>query len=501
MTKPRGSRSRRNIMGLYRLDKSYDGKIDNLEYPTLFRDVWALSSVDLKRIVANEVGLAARADLPVPTSFELVRSSGHSPRYPSLETPSGLRALLYMQSITMQRFGGTSSWKEITSYDRAQTILWEMLRYEGNSETKTWMSEDEANSCTEWLFGYFPYKTMSDQQLRAIMASKALEKAAWQARHGQQDEQEQEEVVETGNEEEQEEEAVVRMPGAGVVGVGERVRASQTVHYRLIGGELIRDDVDDDEEEEEHGYAMESLAPATTTSSTTTTSTTTTTANNDNAILEEEVLVVDENNNSAPPSSAPAPEAEDKTLTEDVHVVEMEPIQVSEVIIHEGHPNVSGANNDSFKEEIILEEEEEGVQPECEPMAEEIVVIEEAEPAVGEELAQQPPEPTLNEPSEGAVRPEESVTADAMNAIATDASAAAEAEPPKPTDEAAEGEQEIAPEPRGRSQVARFFHTGSFKVANDGTFVYGFAAISSSRFCTYWLVAEDADDSTFAFAF
>ncbi len=321
----------------------------------------------------------------------------------------------------MQRFGGTSSWKEITSYDRAQTILWEMLRYEGNSETKTWMSEDEANSCTEWLFGYFPYKPMSDQQLRAIMASKALEKAAWQARHGQQDEQE-EEVVE----EEEEAEAVVRMPGAGVVGVGERVRASRTIHYRLVGGELIRDDVDDDEEEE-HGYAMESLAPATTTSSTTTTSTTT--ANNDNAILEEEVLVVDENNNSAPPSSAPAPEAEGKTLAEDVHVVEMEPIQVSEVIIHEGQPNVSGANSDSFKEEIILEEEEE-VQPECAPMVE-----------------------------------------------------------------------EIAPEPRGRSQVARFFHTGSFKVADDGTSVYGFAAISSSRFCTYWLVAEDTDESTVAFAF
>ena len=222
-------------------------------------------------------------------------------------------------------------------------------------------------------------------------------------------------------------------------------------------------------------------------------------ANNDNAILEEEVLVVDENNNSAPPSSAPAPEVEGKTLAEDVHVVEMEPIQVSEVIIHEGQPNVSGANNDSFKEEIILEEEEE-VQPECAPMAEEIVVIEEAEPAVGEELAQQPPQPTLNEPSEGAVHPDESVPSEAMNAIATDAPAA-EAEPPKPNAEAAEGEQEIAPEPRGRSQVARFFHTGSFKVADDGTSVYGFAAISSSRFCTYWLMAEDTDESTFAFAF
>jgi hypothetical protein len=58
-------------MGLYKLDKSHDGKIDNLEYPTLHRDLWALSSVDLKRIVASEVGLTARAD---SLCFELVRS-------------------------------------------------------------------------------------------------------------------------------------------------------------------------------------------------------------------------------------------------------------------------------------------------------------------------------------------------------------------------------------------------------------------------------------------
>lgn len=311
---------------------------------------------------------------------------------------------------------------------------------------------------------------------------------------------EEQEEVEAGNEEEEEEgeeaKAVVRMLGGGVVvGVGELIRESKTEHYQLIGGELIRDEVEEDEEEE-HGYAMESLATATTTSSTTTTvsttTTTTTTANNGNAILEEEVFVVDENNNNhAPPSSAPALEAEDKTLNEDVHEVEMEPIQASEVIVHEGHPNVPGANNDSFKEEIILEEEEE-VQPETAPMAEEIVVIEEAEPAVDENLAQQPPEPILNEPGEAAVlRPGESVITDAM---ATDASVS------KPT--AAEGEQEITPEPRGRSQVARFFHTGAFKVADDGTFVYGFAAISSSRFCTCWLEADDADDEgTFAFAF
>jgi hypothetical protein len=74
-----GSGLRHGIMGLYRLDKSYDSK-DHLRYSALYRDVWDLSSAELKAIVANEVTLTSRGN---HLFDELVRSPSRS-RTPSL---------------------------------------------------------------------------------------------------------------------------------------------------------------------------------------------------------------------------------------------------------------------------------------------------------------------------------------------------------------------------------------------------------------------------------
>jgi hypothetical protein len=330
-------------MGLYRLDKSYDSK-DHLRYSALYRDVWDLSSAELKAIVANEVTLTSRGNhLFDELSFKMQHHGGNYPQ----------------------------GWKEITSYDRAQTIFWEMLRYESNSEALTWMSEDEANSCTEWLFGYFPYRPMSDKQLAVVKSRAAFEEEA------EAEEEEEEAEVDDGDAEE-DQEAGHRMVGAGViVGVGEIIKTQK---------------------------------------------------------------------------------------------------------IHEG-------------EEIDLIEEEKDNE-EAEP-SEEVVLVEEAEPDFDAAERAQPPKQATSSSSKKAkgktgstVSVPESV---ATIATATATSASGEASGVDEAAVAANANEVPAVEPRGRSQVARFFHTGAIRLTYDTTFVYGFAAISSSRFCTYWIEAEDLE--------
>lgn len=313
----------------------------------------------------------------------------------------------------MQAFGA-DDWKEIKSYDRAQNIVWEMLRYEGEGDKKIWLEEEEANNLTEWLFGYFPYRRMHPQQIQMIKTREnRLKREAAAA----------EEADAEGED--------VNEEPAPTIGAG-----------TIVGiGEVVTEHVEEEEEEEDISTSM----GFPTTASTTTTSAT------------PEGNAVGEKDNAAPPNNGEEA-LQSATST-----------QPSEA------PTIEDHSHNTPQEEILPQEE----RPHQVPPTESVVCY---------ENSSAPCEPLELTPVQNkSPVPSDSTSGTATNdadAARTYTSSAAAAES---VDKSAQAEAPL----RGRSCVARFFHTGPLKM--DFKFVYGFAAISSSRFCTFWL-ETDADD-------
>jgi len=349
-----------------------------------------------------------------------------------------------------------------------------MVRYEGENDKKIWMSEEEADSCTEWLFGYFPYRPMRQDQLELI-------KQANQAEDEIEEAEAEERAVKT-----------LQLSGRGViVGVGEIIEECIQIESE-VAYENGADSLEEEAVQVDDNVAVQ-LPPA---------------SQEENGSRTTEDKVEMELVQTEPTSENTFYEGEDaSTSSSSNHSHEFVTTEPANVAGEENRHE--GPENDELLEELFLKE----LEPEGEEKLEEETAAAEKptpkpEPIIEEGLPKQfttPEDGEYSTPynmpsmtSESSDVSEADTQSGGMSEAVTQSSDVVSEATTQSSDiiSVAATEPDVNAEVQvgcwGRSQVARFFHTG--EIMEGSTFLYGFAALTSSRFCTYWIAAHELDD-------